>query len=135
MDGIDFLMHNFGEMNKLWVRMQHQGAVRDRERRERERLDLRILVGTNLVRLSNMEGIDAEMYKTHVLPRILEQVPTVQAHLPTTAHSHSREHVLEQLLSCKHSMSWSMLHMREQLRVCCRCESNKSACCFTRVLT
>jgi hypothetical protein len=48
--------------------------VRDRDRRERERLDLRILVGTNLVRLSNMEGIDAEMYKSDVLPRILEQV-------------------------------------------------------------
>ena len=73
-DGVDFLMHNFAEMNKLWVRMQHQGPVRDRERRERERLDLRILVGTNLVRLSNMEGIDAEMYKTDVLPRIMEQV-------------------------------------------------------------
>ena len=73
-DGIDFLMHNFAEMNKLWVRMQHQGPVRDRERRERERLDLRILVGTNLVRLSNMEGIDSSLYKTDVLPRILEQV-------------------------------------------------------------
>jgi len=48
--------------------------VRDRDRRERERLDLRILVGTNLVRLSNMEGIDAQMYKSDVLPRILEQV-------------------------------------------------------------
>ena len=48
--------------------------MRDRDRRERERLDLRILVGTNLVRLSNMEGIDAEMYKADVLPRILEQV-------------------------------------------------------------
>lgn len=48
--------------------------MRDRDRRERERLDLRILVGTNLVRLSNMEGIDAQMYKSDVLPRILEQV-------------------------------------------------------------
>lgn len=40
-DSVDFLMLNFSEMNKLWVRMQHQGAVRDRERREKERLDLR----------------------------------------------------------------------------------------------
>jgi len=73
-DSIDFLMHNFAEMNKLWVRMQHQGPVRDRERREKERLDLRILVGTNLVRLSNLEGVDAPCYKALVLPRILEQV-------------------------------------------------------------
>jgi vacuolar protein sorting-associated protein 35 len=73
-DSVDYLMHNFSEMNKLWVRMQHQGPVRNRERREKERLDLRILVGMNLVRLSNLEGVDAEMYKSTVLPRILEQV-------------------------------------------------------------
>ncbi len=29
-DSIEFILQNFGEMNKLWVRMQHQGAVRDR---------------------------------------------------------------------------------------------------------
>jgi hypothetical protein len=34
-DSVDFLMHNFAEMNKLWVRMQHQGPVRDRDRREK----------------------------------------------------------------------------------------------------
>jgi hypothetical protein len=31
-------------------------------------------VGTNLVRLSNLEGVDCDMYKSTVLPRILEQV-------------------------------------------------------------
>jgi vacuolar protein sorting-associated protein 35 len=39
-DSVDFLMHNFAEMNKLWVRMQHQGPVRDRERREKVRSNL-----------------------------------------------------------------------------------------------
>ncbi len=61
-------------MNKLWVRMQHQGHSRDREKKERERMELRILVGTNLVRLSQLENIDLEMYKKIVLPGILEQV-------------------------------------------------------------
>ncbi len=41
-------------MNKLWVRLQHQGHSRDREKREMERRELRILVGTNLVRLSQL---------------------------------------------------------------------------------
>lgn len=54
---------NFAEMNKLWVRMQHQGHTRDRERREREREELRILVGTNLVRLSQLESVTLEKYK------------------------------------------------------------------------
>ena len=61
-DSIDFVLMNFGEMNKLWVRMQHQGHSRDRERREKERQDLRILVGTNLVRLSQLECITLEKY-------------------------------------------------------------------------
>jgi len=44
--------------------MQHQGHSRDRERREQERRELKILVGTNLVRLSQLEGVDLEIYRT-----------------------------------------------------------------------
>lgn len=50
-------------MNKLWVRLQHQGHSRDREKREAERKELRILVGTNLVRLSQLEGVDLKIYQ------------------------------------------------------------------------
>ena len=62
-DSIHFILQNFSEMNKLWVRMQHQGHTREKERREKERLELRILVGTNLVRLSQLESIDSELYQ------------------------------------------------------------------------
>lgn len=62
-DSVDFILMNFAEMNKLWVRMQHQGHSRDKEKRERERQELRILVGTNLVRLSQLEHVDVERYK------------------------------------------------------------------------
>lgn len=62
-DSIDFILLNFAEMNKLWVRMQHQGHSRDREKREKERQELRILVGTNLVRLSQLEGVNVDKYK------------------------------------------------------------------------
>lgn len=68
------MLTNFIEMNKLWVRLQHQGHSRDREKRELERRELRILVGTNLVRLSQLEGVDLDMYSRHILPSILEQV-------------------------------------------------------------
>lgn len=73
-DSIEFILLNFAEMNKLWVRMQHQGHSRDRERREKERLELRELVGTNLVRLSQLDTIDIGRYEKIVLPGILEQV-------------------------------------------------------------
>lgn len=68
------MLTNFIEMNKLWVRLQHQGHSRDREKREMERRDLRILVGTNLVRLSQLDGVDLDMYQNNILPSILQQV-------------------------------------------------------------
>ena len=63
-ESIEFVLTNITEMNKLWVRLQHQGHSRDREKREAERKELRILVGTNLVRLSQLEGVDLETYRT-----------------------------------------------------------------------
>lgn len=63
MDSVDFIQLNFAEMNKLWVRMQHQGHSRNREQREQERRELRLLVGTNLVRLSQLEFIDVLTFK------------------------------------------------------------------------
>ncbi len=37
-------------------------------------MELRILVGTNLVRLSQLDNIDCDTYKRIVLPGVLEQV-------------------------------------------------------------
>ena len=34
-DAVSFILLNFSEMNKLWVRMQHQGPSREREKREK----------------------------------------------------------------------------------------------------
>jgi vacuolar protein sorting-associated protein 35 len=72
-DAVDFILTNFIEMNKLWVRMQHQIVGREKEKREKERKDLSTLVGKNLQRLSQVE-VDIETYKRDVLPRILEQI-------------------------------------------------------------
>ncbi|XP_020217447.1 vacuolar protein sorting-associated protein 35A [Cajanus cajan] len=73
-DAVEFVIQNFTEMNKLWVRMQHQGPAREKEKREKERSELRDLVGKNLHVLSQIEGVDLDMYKDVVLPRVLEQV-------------------------------------------------------------
>ena len=73
-DAYEFVLKNFIETNRLWVRLQNQGASKDKKKREKERQDLRILVGTNLVRLSQLEGLDLAEYKAKVLPTILEQV-------------------------------------------------------------
>lgn len=71
-DSISFILTNFVEMNKLWVRLQHQGHSREREQRTKERQELQLLVGSNLVRLSQL--VDLETYKNVILQPLLEQV-------------------------------------------------------------
>eukprot|EP00560_Eucampia_antarctica_P001657 CAMPEP_0197835270 /NCGR_PEP_ID=MMETSP1437-20131217/25280_1 /TAXON_ID=49252 ORGANISM="Eucampia antarctica, Strain CCMP1452" /NCGR_SAMPLE_ID=MMETSP1437 /ASSEMBLY_ACC=CAM_ASM_001096 /LENGTH=1019 /DNA_ID=CAMNT_0043440573 /DNA_START=48 /DNA_END=3107 /DNA_ORIENTATION=+ len=101
-DSYEFVLNNFIEMNKLWVRIQHMPASPNntytlsvsanpytyqdpqhqqqrpdkeaRKKRERERNELRILVGTNLERLSKLDGVTANIYGTAILPTILEQI-------------------------------------------------------------
>lgn len=72
-DAVNFVLQNFAESNRLWVRLQVQGAKTDKKKREKDRLDLRLLVGTNLVRLSQMEGITIDSYKKNVLPMLLDE--------------------------------------------------------------
>lgn len=83
---VAFLTSNFVEMNKLWVRWQHHGHSSGRERRVSDRLELKILVSANLVRLSQLiddysgPGHDAtayspiEYYQEHIFPSIAEQI-------------------------------------------------------------
>lgn len=73
-DSIDFVIRNFTEMNRLWVRMQHDGSPRDMELREKERLELRLLVGSNIATLSRLVGDNLSLYRDNVLPAILEQI-------------------------------------------------------------
>ncbi|KPI44650.1 Vacuolar protein sorting-associated protein 35 [Cyphellophora attinorum] len=71
-DSVNFILTNFVEMNKLWVRWQHQGHSREREQRTQERRELELLVGSNLVRLSQL--VDLEMYQSMLISPLLEQV-------------------------------------------------------------
>ncbi|KAL4156656.1 hypothetical protein PRNP1_005685 [Phytophthora ramorum] len=75
-DAIDFLLQNLRETNQLWIRLQHQkiGGSRPLAVREKERMELRLLVGTSLVRLSQMEGVTRSVYAEQVLPRLLDDV-------------------------------------------------------------
>eukprot|EP00980_Cylindrotheca_fusiformis_P010583 scaffold2353_cov134-Cylindrotheca_fusiformis.AAC.6 len=89
-DSYRFILANFIEMNKLWVRIQHlpgDGKSKDvRRRRERERNDLRVLVGTNMVRLSALDSVTSSIYGQVILPTVLDHIvisadPLAQAYL------------------------------------------------------
>ena len=69
----EFILSNFSETTRLWIRIAGN-ATRDRVRKDRERHDLRILVGASLVRLSQLEGVSRSFYASEILPKILSQV-------------------------------------------------------------
>lgn len=74
-DAYRFVLQNFAEANRLWVRLQSQGAGnKNKKKREAERHDIRVLVGLNLVTLSQLEGLHLDKYKEDVLPKILEEI-------------------------------------------------------------
>lgn len=73
-DAINFILQNMSEMNRLWVRLQYLSSNKDKEQREAERNELRVTVGENIIRLSNLNGVTFEIYNQIVLPRILEIV-------------------------------------------------------------
>ncbi|KAG7373983.1 vacuolar sorting-associated protein 26 [Nitzschia inconspicua] len=89
-DSYEFILANFIEMNKLWVRIQHLPgdgkSIEIRRRREKDRNELRILVGTNLVRLSALDSITSAIYGQVILPTVLNHIvicgdPLAQAYL------------------------------------------------------
>mmetsp|Transcript_54426 Transcript_54426/g.62365 ORF Transcript_54426/g.62365 Transcript_54426/m.62365 type:complete len:782 (+) Transcript_54426:65-2410(+) len=71
-DAINFIVQNLSEMNRLWIRLQHTSSHGDKQKREAERNQLRVTVGENIVRLSNLEGVNLEVYQENVLPRLIE---------------------------------------------------------------
>lgn len=60
-------------MNKLWIRVQTQGG-KDKVRKEKERQDVKVTIGENLVRLSALNGCTLEVYQSTVLDSILQIV-------------------------------------------------------------
>lgn len=107
---------NFAEMNKLWVRMQHQGHSRDRERREREREELRILVGTNLVRLSQLESVTLDKYRK-VYAISLFQFFRILPSVTANCFQLVLPGILEQVVSCRDAIAQEYL-MECIIQVC-----------------
>ena len=117
-DAIDFILQNLSEMNRLWVRMQHlNSGNKDKEQKEVERNELRVTVGENIIRLGHLEGMTYEIYKTVVLPKILDIIvickdPIAQQYLmdciiqvfPDEYHLQSFEQLLDTTSNLNHNV-------------------------------
>lgn len=73
-DSVEFVLRNFTEMNRLWVRMKNNVPVHDEEAVKKERLELRLLVGSNFTTLGRLLSNNLQMYSGKVLPAIIEQI-------------------------------------------------------------
>ena len=71
-DAIGFILQNLEEMARLWRRLSDNTMGEEKMLRERERQDLKILIGENINRLSSLEGLTCELYRDKVLPKLIE---------------------------------------------------------------
>ena len=71
-DAIGFILQNLEEMTRLWRRLSDNTMGEEKMLRERERQDLKILIGENINRLSSLEGLTNELYKEKILPKLIE---------------------------------------------------------------
>ena len=58
-------------MNRLWIRLSHGISPSEKKDREKERNELKILVGENITRLSSLNGMTNELYENTILPKII----------------------------------------------------------------
>jgi len=70
-DTLKFILQNLEEMNRLWIRLSSNTVGNEKLMKDKERNELKILVGENITRLSSLNGLTLEKYKNEVLPKII----------------------------------------------------------------
>ncbi|GJD11542.1 Vacuolar protein sorting-associated protein 35 [Galdieria sulphuraria] len=72
-EAIEFLLWNFGEANRLWIRMQYD-ANKERLKRDQERRQVETLVGLNISTLAHLSGLNVSLYSNVIFPTISQQI-------------------------------------------------------------
>ena len=71
-DSLKFLIQNMQEMNLLWVRLLIGVEGNDKKLRQKEREELKILIGESINKLSSLESLTKEIYEEQILPKLLK---------------------------------------------------------------
>ena len=71
-DTVNFILQNLEEMTRLWIRLSANTIGDEKILRDKERGDLKILIGENINRLSSLEGLSLDLYKNKILPKLTE---------------------------------------------------------------
>ena len=70
-DSLKFIIENMEEMNRLWVRLSSGISGGERMKREKERDELKILIGESMNKLSSLENLNLELYEQTILPKLV----------------------------------------------------------------
>ena len=71
-DTLKFLLQNMEEMNRLWIRLLIGVSGEEKINRQKEREELKILVGESISRLSSLESLTPDIYEQQILPKLLK---------------------------------------------------------------
>ena len=71
-DSLKFLIQNMEEMNLLWCRLLIGVEGNEKKLREKEREELKILIGESINKLSSLESLTKEIYEEQILPKLLK---------------------------------------------------------------
>ena len=70
-DSIKFIIENMEEMNRLWIRLSGGVHGPEKVKRDKEREELKVLIGESMTKLSSLENLNLEIYEEIVLPKLL----------------------------------------------------------------
>ena len=69
---LKFILQNLDEMNRLWIRISSDVTGAEKIMRDKERIELKIIVGESINRLSSLEGLTIDIYEKDVLPKLVQ---------------------------------------------------------------
>ena len=70
-DSVKFIIENMEEMNRLWIRLSGGIQGPEKIKREKERDELKVLIGESMTKLSSLENLNLDIYEQIVLPKLL----------------------------------------------------------------
>ena len=70
-DSIKFIIENMEEMNRLWIRLSTGVSMGEKMKREKERDELKILIGESMNKLSSLDNLNLDIYEQNILPKLI----------------------------------------------------------------
>ena len=91
-DTTDFLIKNFEEMNRAWIRMTLNASIDERQILEKERDDSKKLIHDAIEMFTQLEDLNMELYEKEILPKLIEIIFMYDDYI-------SQEYIMECILT------------------------------------